>query len=171
MNKINVYIEIEKNSNIKYEYDKNEKKLIIDRILNEPFIYPYAYGFIPNTLANDNDELDVLIITDKKLNNDFFYDVHIIGALAMEDEKGMDEKILCVLNEDYENIKDIYDLSDKIKEKIFYFFSNYKNNISGKWSKVNDFINKKLAIQLYEKSIIKNKNNYIESNYIESNYQ
>ena len=53
--KIDVYIEIEQFSNIKYEYDKDKKELIIDRILDEPFVYPYAYGFIPNTLADDND--------------------------------------------------------------------------------------------------------------------
>ena len=101
MNKIKVYIEIEQFSNIKYEYDKNSNKLIIDRILDEPFKYPFSYGFIPNTLADDNDELDALIITDKKLVNDAYYDVYIIGCLVMEDEKGMDEKILCVLEEDY----------------------------------------------------------------------
>ena len=58
--KINIYIEIEKFSNIKYEYSKTDKKLIIDRILDEPFRYPYAYGYIPFTLASDGDELDIL---------------------------------------------------------------------------------------------------------------
>jgi inorganic pyrophosphatase len=121
-NKISVYIEIEKSSNIKYEYDKIQKKLIIDRILDEPFVYPYAYGFIPNTLADDNDELDALIITDINIENDKFYNAYIIGSLIMEDEKGMDEKILCVLQEDYNKIKDLDNLNDEIKDKIHYFF-------------------------------------------------
>jgi inorganic pyrophosphatase len=70
--KIKVYIEIEKDTNIKYEFDKKLKELIVDRILPEPFKYPYAYGFIPNTLAMDGDDLDILVITDKHLINDCF---------------------------------------------------------------------------------------------------
>jgi len=153
-NKINVYIEIEKGSNIKYEYDKTKKELIIDRILDEPYVYPYAYGFIPNTLAQDNDELDVLIITDKKIENNKYYDVFIIGSLVMEDEKGMDEKILAVFEEDYSTIKDIDDLDDKIKDSIYTFFSEYKKKSIGKWSRVMGFINKDLSLKLYEKSMI-----------------
>ena len=155
MNKIKVYIEIEQFSNIKYEYDKNINKLIIDRILDEPFKYPFSYGFIPNTLADDNDELDALIITDKKLINDAYYDVYIIGCLVMEDEKGMDEKILCVLEEDYEKINDISDLNTNIKDNIHYFFSNYKKKSIEKWSKVIGFINKDLSIELYKKTLLK----------------
>lgn len=152
--KVVVYIEIEQNSSIKYEYDKTEKKLLVDRILDFPFIYPYSYGFIINTLADDNDELDALIITDTKIENNKNYDVYIIGSLVMEDEKGMDEKVLCVLEEDYEKIKDINDLDEDIKNKIFWFFSNYKKNCANKWSKVMGYINKDLSIKLYEKSII-----------------
>ena len=163
-NKIKVYIEIEKNSNIKYEYDKNKKELIIDRYLNEPFVYPYAYGFIPNTLADDKDELDVLIIANKKIKNDKYYDVYIIGTLVMEDENGMDEKILTVFEEDYKKIDDIDKLDNTIKDQIHYFFSNYKKNDPGKWSNVIGFINKELSIQLYEKSIfVKNENDKIET--------
>jgi inorganic pyrophosphatase len=153
-NKVNVYIEIEKGSNIKYEYDKDKKELVIDRILDAPFVYPYSYGFIPNTLAKDNDELDVLIITDKPISNNSFYDVYIIGALVMEDEKGMDEKIITVLEEDYETIKDIDDLDEKKKDNIFTFFSEYKKKSIGKWSKVIGYINKDLSIQLYKNSLL-----------------
>jgi inorganic pyrophosphatase len=149
--KVDIYLEIEKFSNIKYEYNKENNKLEVDRILNEPYIYPYAYGFIVNTLASDNDELDVLIITDNFLKNDTCYSAYIIGSLYMEDEKGIDEKVLCVLEEDYQNIKDINDLSDEIKNNISNFFANYKNNIKGKWSKVGDFINSCEAIALYNK--------------------
>ena len=154
MEKIKVYIEIEQFSNIKYEYDKNINKLIIDRILDEPFKYPYSYGFIPNTLADDNDELDALIITNTKIVNDAYYDVYIIGCLVMEDEKGMDEKILCVLEEDYEEINDISDLNINIKDDIYNFFSNYKKKSIEKWSKVIGFINKELSIELYKKTLV-----------------
>lgn len=154
-NKIQVYIEIEKSSNIKYEYDKSKKELVVDRILDEQFVYPYAYGFIPNTIADDQDELDVLIISDKEIKNDNYYDVYIVGTLVMEDEKGMDEKILAVFEEDYDSINDINNIPNSVKDEIHYFFSNYKKNTSGKWSNVIGFINKELSIQLYKKSIIK----------------
>lgn len=153
-NKVTVYIEIEQFSNIKYEYDKIKKELYIDRILDDPYVYPYSYGFIPNTLADDNDELDALILSNKKIENNKYYDVYIIGALVMEDEKGMDEKILCVFEEDYKKIKDLDDIHNEIKNEINYFFSNYKKKSADKWSKVIGFINKELSITLYEKSII-----------------
>ena len=148
-NKVDIYIEIEQFSNIKYEYNKLTNKLEIDRILNEPYSYPYAYGFIVNTLASDNDELDVLIVTDKYLKNDTCYTAYIIGALYMEDEKGVDEKVLCVLNEDYSTIHNIHDLSEEKKNQVSTFFSNYKNNIEGKWSKVGRFLDKTEATNLY----------------------
>lgn len=72
----------------------------------------------------------------------------------MEDEKGQDEKILCVLEEDCNKIKDIQDVSDEIKDIIFTFFSEYKNNMPDKWSKVDCFKNKEYAIKLYEQSHI-----------------
>lgn len=152
--KVKVYIEIEKGSNIKYEFDKQENKLLIDRILPDPFFYPYAYGFIPNTLAMDGDDLDILVVTNKHMVKDAFYDAHIVGVLIMEDEKGMDEKIICVLEEDIANIQNITDLDKTILEDIFSFFSNYKKETPGKWSRVIRYENKYNAIQLYKKSMV-----------------
>jgi len=152
--KVTVYIEIEQHSSIKYEFDKNENKLLVDRILPDSFVYPYAYGFIPNTLAMDGDDLDALIITDKSIKNDTFYDVFIIGVLIMEDEKGMDEKILCVLEEDSTNIQSISDLDKSVLDKIHWFFSNYKKNTPGKWSKVVGFENRDFAEDLYKSSVL-----------------
>ncbi len=152
--KVNVYIEIEKDSNIKYEFCKKKNTLIVDRVLDNPFVYPYSYGFIPGTLAEDGDELDILILTDDIIKNDTYHDVYIIGCLVMEDEKGMDEKILCVFEKDYENMNDLDNINEDIKNKIYHFFKNYKKNTIGKWSKVIGFINKELSINLYNKSII-----------------
>ena len=132
-NRVKTYIEIEKHSNLKYEYDKTLNQLILDRILPYPYFYPYAYGFIPNTLAKDNDELDVLIISNYKIEKDQFYEAYIIGVLLMEDEQGVDEKILCVVDEEYDGIKDIEDLDDNVLENIHWFFSNYKKKSPGKW--------------------------------------
>ena len=148
-----VYVEIAKHSNIKNEYDSALKKLVVDRVLPYPYFYPYAYGFIPYTKADDQDELDALIITDQTCLTDTHYDVYIIGALVMEDEKGMDEKILCVLCDEVSNITDLDDLSCEVKDNIHWFFSNYKSKskTEGKWSKVHGFVNKESAIELYNK--------------------
>jgi len=149
---INAYIEIEQFSNIKYEYDKVMKELVVDRILPYPYYYPYAYGFIPHTLAEDDDDLDVLIITDKNIEKNKYYNIHIIGVLIMEDEKGLDEKVLSILADDKtDNINDISDISDEIKENINWFFSNYKSKSPGKWSKVSGFKNREFALELYKK--------------------
>lgn len=153
--KVRVYIEIEKNSNQKFEYNHNTKKLELDRVLKKPFVYPYPYGFILNTKAKDDDELDILILTEKNISKDTYLDVFIIGVLIMEDEKGMDEKVLCVLEEDYNKINNLSYIDNNIKDKIHYFFSNYKNNTEGKWSKVYNFEDKKFAIKLYNDCLIK----------------
>ena len=152
---VRVYVEIEKDSNQKYEYNHNTKSLELDRVLKDPFVYPYNYGFIVGTKAKDNDELDALILTNNNISKDTFVDVFIIGVLVMEDEKGMDEKVLCVLEEDYKKLNNLSDIHDEIKEKIYYFFSNYKNNIEGKWSIVYNFEDKNFAIKLYNECLIK----------------
>ena len=72
----------------------------------------------------------------------------------MEDEKGMDEKILCVFEEDYDKIYDISQINDNIKNQIYSFFSNYKNKSEDRWSKVIGFVNKDEAIELYKKSLL-----------------
>ena len=130
-NKVSVYIEIEKGDCIKYEFDKTTNKLEVDRILPDPYVYPYSYGFIENTLAMDGDDLDALIVTEKTLKNDTRYDVYIIGVLVMEDEKGMDEKILCVMADDAERIQDITDLDDNTKDTINTFFPRINSIVLG----------------------------------------
>jgi inorganic pyrophosphatase len=152
--KVRVYIEIEKDSNQKFEYNPETKTLELDRVLKEPFVYPYPYGFATNTKAKDNDELDILILTNKKIMKDTYHDVFIVGVLVMEDENGMDEKVLCVFEEDYKVIKDIINVTDDIKEKIRYFFTNYKTNTDGRWSKVYGYEDKNFAIKLYKDSLL-----------------
>jgi len=149
---VRVYIEIEKDSNKKYELNKTTGQLELDRILPYPYYYPCAYGFIENTLAMDDDELDAVIITDKELLKDQWYDTFIIGVLVMSDEKGLDEKIICLLKEDYEIITNICLLPEEILENIYWFFSNYKNKTPGKWSHVEGFRDREDAIKIYEKS-------------------
>jgi inorganic pyrophosphatase len=150
--RVTVYIEIEQDSNMKYELNKETNTLDLDRVLPYPYYYPYSYGFITKTLAMDDDELDALIITNKRIEKDKFYEVFIIGVLIMSDEKGPDEKILCVLEEDYDKMKDLSDLSNEVKDNIHWFFSNYKSKTPNKWSKVEGYKNKEDAIQLYKYS-------------------
>jgi inorganic pyrophosphatase len=152
---IQVFIEIEQGSDQKYEYDKQTQSLQLDRILSPPYVYPYAYGFIPNTLAEDGDELDILVITQNDIPKNTHTDVYIIGALLMEDEKGNDHKILTVPIETYESseIQSVYDLSSDILESIQTFFANYKKSDPKKWSKVDGFVDKDMAIQIYQNSI------------------
>ena len=152
---VEVFIEIEKFSNQKYELNKKTGELELDRILPYPYFYPYAYGFIPNTLAMDGDDLDALIITDIPLKKDNKYKTKIVGVLVMEDEKGMDEKVLCVLHDDSNVITDISDFETDVLDNIKWFFENYKNKTSGKWSNVTGYENREYAIHLHETTIIK----------------
>jgi len=152
--KVTVFIEIEKDSNQKFEYNHETKTLELDRILEAPYFYPYPYGFIPNTKAKDNDELDILIVTNKPVLKGTFYEVFIIGVLVMEDENGMDEKVLCVLEEDYDKINNLSHIDENAKKSIHSFFSNYKNKSIGRWSKVYGFEDKNFAINLYKKSLL-----------------
>lgn len=153
---VRVYIEIEKGSNMKYEFCKETEQLVLDRILPEQYRYPFAYGYILDTKAADGDELDILIITDKHVRKDRYYNAYIVGVLIMEDEQGMDEKVLCVLEEDLGSIKDINDISSEELQSIHWFFTNYKSATPGKWSRVHDFQNKDFAVKLYNKYKLNN---------------
>ena len=152
---INVYIEIEKGSNLKYEFNKQTNQLELDRVLSSPHVYPYAYGFIPYTLAEDGDELDVLVVSDTaRIQNDTYIDVYIVGALLMEDEHGNDHKILAVPNYENGGIRSLYDIPADRLESIQTFFSNCEKNEPDKWSVVHGFVGKPAAIKLYQKSIL-----------------
>jgi inorganic pyrophosphatase len=152
---IHAFIEIEKGSNIKYEWNKETESLEVDRVLTEPYVYPFAYGFIPGTYAEDGDELDILVLSDKPIPINTYVQVYIIGAMLMEDEKGNDEKILAVLPEDYLSgkIRDICDVPSQTTMEIQSFFANYKINEPGKWSRVDGFVNREYAFQIYKGAI------------------
>ena len=155
MASISCYIEIEKNSNLKYEFDKEKQQLVLDRVLASPYYYPFAYGFIPNTLGNDGDDLDILVITDKQIQIDTTIKGYIIGALVMEDEHGMDEKVFVVPEDEYVNLSNVEKMDSRIIHKIVSFFSNYKNKDKDKWSKVHGIMSKVDAIKLYENCRLK----------------
>ncbi|MBK1964314.1 inorganic diphosphatase [Campylobacter novaezeelandiae] len=156
-NKINAVIEIPYGSNIKYELDKESGAIFVDRIIPSAVFYPANYGFIPNTLADDNDPLDILILNEYPIQAGAVIPCRLIGVLIMEDESGMDEKLLALptskIDPRYDNIKTYTDLAPAILNKIKNFFETYKMLEPNKWVKVQDFKDEKVAIEILQKAI------------------
>ena len=155
INSVEVFIEIQKGSCIKYEYDKKKKALVCDRILHTPFAYPFNYGFIFNTLSLDGDPLDVVVLTDHELLPGSYVKCNILGCLETTDDEGDDPKIIaCPTNKidptyDYRNITE---LPPHILEKIKYFFAHYKD-LENKRIVVGSFLDKLQAHQILADSI------------------
>lgn len=150
---MDMIVEIPYNTNVKYEYDKKLRRIRCDRILTTSMMYPGNYGYFPNTLAGDNDPLDVLLISNFQLYPNTVIKVKIIGVLITEDESGKDEKIIAVpsveVDESYKNINNILDIQNNIIQKIKHFFKHYKDNNKKKWINVGQFFNNKKAIEIY----------------------
>lgn len=140
---MDINIEISKGSSIKYEYE--DGKLKVDRFLNVPFVYPFNYGYIPNTLGRDKDPLDAVIICEYPILPCSSIKCKLIGALITEDESGEDNKFIFVPHHTVDikskNIVSMNDISNKEKEKIKYFFTHYKDLDVGKWIKVDKWVN------------------------------
>ncbi len=125
---IEVIIEIPKGSRNKYEVDHETGKVFLDRYLFTPMAYPADYGFIDNTLADDGDPLDALVICPEPVFPGVTVIARPIGVFKMTDEAGGDDKLLCVIDDvRYENYKDISDVSDFVKDEIEHFFVHYKD--------------------------------------------
>ena len=154
---INVLIEIPKDSNIKYEVDKESGAIFVDRFLYTAMTYPFNYGFVPGTLAEDGDPLDIIVLSEYAVAPGTVIPSMIICMLEMEDEEGIDTKILAVpsakidpLFGDYRNITDV---PDATKNKLRHFFENYKTLEPGKWVKIKDWKDKKIALDALKKAI------------------
>ncbi len=126
---INVLIEIAGGSKNKYEYDKDLQAFALDRVLYSSVQYPYDYGFVPNTLADDGDPLDGMVIMDEPTFPGCVIAARPIGMLEMIDGGDRDEKILCVADKDprYAHVKSLRDLAPHRLEEIAEFFRSYKN--------------------------------------------
>ncbi len=152
-----VVIEIPMGSNIKYEIDKETGLIFVDRILFTAMYYPFNYGFIPGTLEEDGDPVDVLVLGYDKLHPGVVIKARPIGVLETEDEKGKDAKIVAVpvekIDPRFENIKDISDLPSNIRERIAHFFEHYKELEKGKWVKVIGWKNREEALKRIEEAI------------------
>jgi inorganic pyrophosphatase len=145
-NDIYVAIEIPANASpIKYEIDKDMDALLVDRFMATPMFYPANYGYINNTLADDGDPLDVLVITPYPVVPGSVIRARPVGVLKMSDEAGGDEKLLAVPHEKltqlYNDIHDIDDVPQLLKDQIVHFFENYKDLEKGKWVKVEGWEN------------------------------
>ncbi|BCX15266.1 MAG: inorganic pyrophosphatase [Candidatus Parcubacteria bacterium] len=154
---IYVIIEIPQGSNIKYELDKETNLLFVDRFLHTAMVYPFNYGFIPQTLADDGDPLDVLVLCDNPVLPGAVIKAKPIGLLEMEDEAGKDEKIIAVPVEKIDPIegryRDVKDIPDGLKNKIKHFFEYYKTLEPNKWVKVKNWKDKKAAETVILKAI------------------
>jgi inorganic pyrophosphatase len=156
--KVNALIEIPYGSNVKYEVDKDSGAVVVDRILYSSMFYPSNYGFVPNTLADDGDPADILVITDSAIQAGSVIACRLIGVLIMEDEAGMDEKLLAVpttkIDPTYADVKDYTDLSEHVLNRIKNFFETYKMLEPNKWVKVKEFAGKDEAQKILEKAIL-----------------
>ena len=140
-NDIYVAIEIPSNSTpIKYEIEKKFDALFVDRFMATPMFYPANYGYIPNTLADDGDALDVLVVTPYPVQPGSIIRSRPIGILDMSDEAGRDSKILAIPHEKlttlYKNVNEAQDLGTLLLDQIVHFFEHYKDLEAGKWVKV-----------------------------------
>ncbi|WP_127556414.1 inorganic diphosphatase [Saccharospirillum alexandrii] len=140
-NDVYVAIEIPANSSpIKYEIDKDFDALMVDRFMATPMFYPANYGYIPNTLADDGDAVDVLVVTPYPVVPGSVIRARPVGVLEMTDEAGSDAKVVAVphskLSALYDDVQEVTDLPALLLEQIKHFFENYKDLEKGKWVKV-----------------------------------
>jgi inorganic pyrophosphatase len=138
---LNVIIEVAIGGEpIKYEMDKDAGVLVVDRFLYTPMRYPGNYGFVPHTLCEDGDPLDVLVANTRPIQPGAMINVRPVGVLKMEDDGGHDEKIIAVpsdkLTKRYENVRTITDLPKITLDQIRHFFEHYKDLEPGKWVKI-----------------------------------
>jgi inorganic pyrophosphatase len=139
---VNVIVEVAIGGEpIKYEMNKAAGALFVDRFLYTPMRYPGNYGFIPHTLSDDGDPIDVLIANTRPILAGAVINVRPIGVLKMEDDSGGDEKIIAVpspkVTRRYLNVHDYADLPQITLQQIQHFFEHYKDLEPGKWVKLN----------------------------------
>jgi inorganic pyrophosphatase len=152
-NDVNVVVEIPLGGPpIKYELDKVSGALMVDRFLNTAMFYPGNYGFVPHTLAEDGDPIDVLIVGTAAVVPGAVVRCRPIGALIMEDEKGPDEKIVAVPVDELHpysiDIRSHRDLPPALRSQIAHFFRHYKDLEAGKWVTIGDWVDAEGAAAL-----------------------
>jgi inorganic pyrophosphatase len=155
---INVIIEVPLGGQpIKYEMDKEAGMLVVDRFLYTPMSYPGNYGFVPHTLSEDGDPIDVLVCNTRSLVPGCLINVRPIGVLIMEDNAGQDEKIIAVpshhLTKRYDDIIEFSDMPEITRQQVEHFFEHYKDLEPGKWVKIGNWHGTDIAKRLITESI------------------
>ena len=149
---VNAFVEIPQGGlPVKYELDQKSGALFVDRFLHTSMLYPSNYGFIPGTLGEDGDPLDILVVTPMPVVPGCVIRARPVGVLLMSDEKGVDEKILAVpvdaLNPFYKDVKTHTDLPPLLVAQIAHFFTHYKDLEPGKRASVGEWSTLELAYQ------------------------
>lgn len=157
-NDVNVIIEVPVGGQpIKYEMDKDAGMLVVDRFLYTPMTYPGNYGFVPHTLSDDGDPIDVLVCNTRPLIPGCLINVRPIGVLIMEDNAGQDEKIIAVpslhLTQRYAGVNDYTDMPEITLQQIEHFFEHYKDLEPGKWVKIGGWRDAETARRLIVEAI------------------
>lgn len=151
---INVIVEIPKGSMNKYEYDKKHNMIKLDRVLFSPFHYPGDYGLVPQTLSEDGDPLDALVLVTNPTYPGILIEARPIGLLQMKDDGKSDDKIICVSTNDprYLHTVDIADMADHYRSEVAHFFQVYKD-LEGKKVEILGWKGSKEAKQIIIESI------------------
>ncbi len=155
---VNVIIEVPIGGEpVKYELDKASGAIFVDRFLHTSMRYPCNYGFIPHTLADDGDPVDILVAARSPVVPGAVVRARPIGVLIMEDEAGMDEKIMSVpvdsLFPYYSNVSSFRDLPQILLDQVAHFFEHYKDLESNKWVKIQRWGEADEAFRLIENAI------------------
>ncbi len=152
---VEAIIEIPMGTKNKYEIDKAKGRIKLDRVLYSEMTYPAEYGYIENTLAEDNDPLDILVLASTKTFPGCIVDARVIGYLDMIDNDEKDHKIIAVMDKDprFEDIDEIKDVNKHTIREIRHFFQTYKDLQQNKKVEVYDFHSKEEALQLIEDSL------------------
>jgi len=158
---INVVVEVTQGSSVKCEVDKPSGVLMVDRFLYSSITFPFNYGFIPHTISDDGDPVDVMLISSLPVMPGVLVPSRPIGLLEMEDEAGLDNKIVALPEEEvdpsFAKIKDVSKIDDHLKERIKHFFERYKELEPGKWVKVEGFLSREVAEKEIKKSLLEKK--------------
>ena len=151
---VNVIVETPKGSQNKYQYDKKNNIIKLDRVLYSPFHYPGDYGFIPQTLCGDGDPLDGLVLVTEPTHPGILIECRPIGVMKMIDNGEEDDKILCVPADDprFSGFKDLKDVAEHVLKEIAHFFSVYKQ-LQGKKVEVKGWLGVKEAHKVILDSI------------------
>lgn len=154
-------IEISRGSKSKYEVDKPSGLLRLDRVVFAAFVYPINYGFIPRSLGDDGDPLDILVLSEVAIEPLCLVRARIIGFMEMIDNGEGDEKIIAVAEGDMSvnHIQHVDELPDSFKQELKHFFMNYKT-LAGKEVRVNEFRSKEEAMKVVSRSLVQYKQKF-----------